>query len=71
MSNCDGVSPIVVRAGSVHPEGVTFFPHEGPSQPPEHRAPTRELATFFDVLLLWLPASEATSRRAVDRFRTS
>ena len=27
--------PIVVRAGSVLPEGVTFTPHEGSSQPPD------------------------------------
>ena len=30
MSSCDGV-----RAGSVLPEGVTFSPHEGSSQPPD------------------------------------
>ena len=34
MSSCDGVRPIVIRAGSVHPEGVTCTPHEGSSQPP-------------------------------------
>ena len=46
MSSCDGVRPIVVRAGAVHLEGIMYTPHEG-------------------------PASEATSRRAADRFRTS
>ena len=35
MSSCDGVRPIVIRAGSVHPEGVTYTPHEGSSQPPD------------------------------------
>ena len=35
MSNCDGVRTIVIRAGSVHPEGVTYTPHEGSSQPPD------------------------------------
>ena len=34
MSSCDGVRPIVVRAGAVHPEGVTHTPHECSSQPP-------------------------------------
>ena len=33
MSSCDGVSPIVVRAGAVHPEGVTCTPREGSCQP--------------------------------------
>ena len=35
MSSCDGVRPIVIRVGSVHPEGVTYTPHEGSSQPPD------------------------------------
>ena len=52
MSSCDGVSPIVVRAGAVHPEGVTYTPRKGSSQPPEHRAPSRELGRRVDVLVL-------------------
>ena len=35
MSSCDGVRPIAIRACSVHPEGVTFSPYEGSSQPPD------------------------------------
>ena len=31
MSSCDGVSPIVVRACAVHPEGVTYTPRKGSS----------------------------------------
>ena len=34
-SSCDGVSPMIVRADAVLPEGVTFAPHEGSSQPPD------------------------------------
>ena len=34
-SSCDGVRPIVVRAGAVLPEGVTSSPREGSSQPPD------------------------------------
>ena len=30
MSSCDGVSPIVFRAGSVHPEGVTYTQRGAP-----------------------------------------
>ena len=33
MSSCDGVSPIFFRAGAVPPEGVTFSPRQGSSQP--------------------------------------
>ena len=35
MASCDGVRPIAVRAGADHPEGVTYTPHEGSSQPPD------------------------------------
>ena len=44
MSSCDGVRPIVVRAGSVHPEGVTYTPHIGSSQPPGTGRPSQQLA---------------------------
>ena len=33
MSSCDGVSPIVLRAGAEHPEGVTYTPREAPANP--------------------------------------
>ena len=33
MSSCDGVRPIVVRAGSVHPEGVTLLHTKAPANP--------------------------------------
>ena len=71
MSSCDGVSPIVVRASAVHPEGVTYTPHEGSSQPlgtghqPENWQRVSMFCCFGSL------ASEATSRRAADRFRTS
>ena len=43
MLSCDGISPIVLRAGEGHPEMVTYTPHKGSSQPPQHRAPSQEL----------------------------
>ena len=43
MSSCDGVSPIVHRAGEVLPEGVTYTPRQGSSQPQQLRAPAREV----------------------------
>ena len=39
MSSCDGVSPIVFRAGAVLAEGVTYSPREGSCQPQKLRAP--------------------------------
>ena len=47
MSSCDGVSPIVFRAGADLPEGVTYTPREDSSQPPQHRAPARQLVWFM------------------------
>ena len=33
MSSCDGVSPILLGAGEVLPEGVTYTPREAPANP--------------------------------------
>ena len=47
MSSCDGVRPTVVRAGSVHPEGVTYTPRHGSSHPKNLWAPARQLVWFM------------------------
>ena len=72
MSSCDGVRPIVVRAGSVHPEGVTFSPHKGSRQPPGtgHQPENCELRheeVSFYLLLLFAATRPAATRPAVTR----
>ena len=46
MSSCDGVRPIVVRAGADLPEGVTYTPREGSWQPTLHRANWQSVSMF-------------------------
>ena len=72
MSSCDGVRPIVVRAGAVHPEGVTYTPHKGSSQPPGTRhqpenCDLRHEEVSFDLLLLLAATRPAATRPAVTR----
>ena len=74
MSSCDGVRPIVVRASSVHPEGVTKTPHKGSSQPPDtgHQPENCELqhegVSFYLLLLLPAETRPAATRLAATRF---
>ena len=69
MSSCDGVRPIVIRAGSVHPEGVTYTPHEGSSQPPDtgHQPENWQRVSMFFGSLHQKPRVGGPPTRSVHR----
>ena len=67
MSSCDGVRPIVVRAGSVLPEGVTCTPHEGSGQPQNsrHQPENWQRVQMFCYMAPSIRSYELVGRRQV------